>query len=529
MLILCFLMCWGCNRREGSMSHRDFARWCMEQGRATNYTHADTLSVEQWKRAKAWIDRHGSPEDRAQVALFLGRAYAADEAYDQAMDTYVKALDFAKGHEAYNIAGYICTYMADLYNFKGLLKELRAKYAEAADWFAQADNRLSQAYALKNLAMEYAYVDSFALAKHLMQQVDSLAQQLNVQRLNYNIANAYANIYYKKQSYDSAIYYFHQAISLDIRHGRKDSVGLANSYWKSGQPELTKKLVDQMYPNEPGDFTLNELYVVIYKAKKDFEKALHHKEISFDIYDSITTAQLQAQVLREEKKYNHLKLQEENQRLENANLRYLIYTLSSISIAVIGGIIFFFYRKSTQQKLRWQTEKLDNLDKERNETAFQLKEAQQALKTVQVDKQEESLRLQGKIELLTERYKQLQKQRLETSSVYKKLTTLCSKKRPDNNKPLLTAPLWRTLTTEIHSIYPDFHTRLLDSCPGLTEEEWRYCNLHLLGFDSNDEALLLGILPGSVLMKRSRIKQKIALNKPKEATLHDILSEYYLS
>ncbi|WP_289115063.1 hypothetical protein [uncultured Bacteroides sp.] len=113
------------------LGNRDFARYCMLCGRSTNYTHADTLSVHQWKRAQKWIDKHGSPEERAQVGLFLGRAYAEDGEWDLAMQTYAEALHYAKEYKVFNVAGYICTYMADLYREYDAPEKIIMKYAEA--------------------------------------------------------------------------------------------------------------------------------------------------------------------------------------------------------------------------------------------------------------------------------------------------------------------------------------------------------------------------------------------------------------
>ena len=514
----------GCDGSK--MNDRDFAHWCMEQGRATRYTHADTLSAEQWMRAKKWIDRHGTPEDRAQAALFLGRAYAEDKEYDLAMQTYANALRFAQTHEQYNIAGYICTYMADLYRFEDLPDKIREKYTQAAALFTKAGNSLSQAYALKNLSVEYAFVDSFVIAKRLMQQVDSLARQLKVQRLDYNIANALANIYYLEQRYDSAIYYFKKGIELDTRHGMKDSVGLADSYLAAGQLAKAKALVDQMYPHDSNNYTLNKLYAKIYELTGRYKEALHYKEHSFAIYDSILMAQNKANVWEVEQKYDNLKLQEENQKLENDRLRYLFYIILLFCFSIIAYLIFYFYRKETKQKIRWQKEQVNRLDKERAQIASQLEETQQALTVLENNNKEERLRAQTKITFLTEQYQRLQKQRLITSSVYKKLTALCRKKQPGNNKTLLNDKMWTALSTEINTIYPNFHATLFEQCPYLTEDEWRYCYLHILGFDSNDEAILLGIQPTSVLVKRNRIKQKLATEAQKESKLYNILANY---
>ena len=525
LLIGFMLFITGCDGSK--MNDRDFAHWCMEQGRATRYTHADTLSAEQWMRAKKWIDRHGTPEDRAQVTLFLGRAYAEDKEYDLAMQTYANALRFAQTHEQYNIAGYICTYMADLYRFEDLPNKIREKYTQAAALFTKAGNSLSQAYALKNLSVEYAFVDSFVIAKRLMQQVDSLARQLKVQRLDYNIANALANIYYLEQRYDSAIYYFKKGIELDTRHGMKDSVGLADSYLAAGQLAEAKALVDRMYPHDSTDFTLNELYVEIYEATKNYKQALRHKKISFGIYDSLVTEQNETNVLSVEKKYNHLKLQEENQRLKNARQRSLSYIIILFSFSFIGVLLFYFYKKEAKQRIRWQEEQMNRLDKERTQIAVQLEKAQQDLAALEKNNQEEKLRTQTKIAFLTEQYQHLQEQRLKSTPMYKKLVNLCSKKQPGNGKALLNDKLWSTLFMEINIVYPSFYTRLYEQCPNLTEDEHRYCYLHILGFDSNDEATLLGILPNSISMKRSRIKQKLATETQKNSKLSDILASYF--
>ena len=510
------------------LGNRDFARWCMLCGRSTDYTHADTLHTHQWERAQKWIDKHGSPEERAQVGLFLGRAYAEDGEWDLAMQTYAEALHYAKEYKVYNVAGYICTYMADLYNFKNMPDEIRAKYTEASFLFAKAGNPKSQVYAMKNLAMEFAFVDSFSYAKKIMKEADSIASTLHIQRVDYNIANAYANIYDMQECYDLAEKYYKKAISLDTRHSMKDSMGLAGIYIASGKIKQAKELVDNMALHNPTTYGVNLLYGDIYKFTGNYEKALYFKEFCFEIVDYLSNDQSKAKILEVEKKYNHLKTQEENGRLKNARQRFLIFFIITLAILIISSIVFYFYRKHTKMQLHCQEEKLNSMDKECIEMAVQLSEARHSLETIQ-ENREENLKLQQKILFLSERYKELQKLRLENSVIYKKLLSISAKLQPNNNKPLLTNKLWNTLIIELNRIYPNFHSSLYEQCAGLSEEEWRYCCLHVLGFDGNNEAVLLGIIPSSIWMKRSRIKQKLGSNLPKEQTLHHILVNIFLN
>ena len=236
--------------------------------------------------------------------------------------------------------------------------------------------------------------------------------------------------------------------------------------------------------------------------------------------------QNKANVWEVEQKYDHLKLQEENQRLKNIRLRYQFYIISLLGFSIIGYLIFYFYRKETKQKIQWQEEQVSRLDKERAQIVSQLEEAKQALTVLENNNKEERLCAQAKIAFLTEQYQHLQEQRLKSSSVYKKLVALCGKKQPGSDKVLLNNKMWVALSAEINAVFPHFHTSLFEQCPHLTEDEWRYCYLHILGFDSNDEAILLGIQPTSVLVKRNRIKQKLATVVQKENKLYNILAHY---
>lgn len=307
-----------------------------------------------------------------------------------------------------------------------------------------------------------------------------------------------------------------------------DSIGLADIYVASGKIDLAKELIDKMILRDSLNYLLNELYVEIYKSKKDYKKALHFNEICFNISDSITIKQNKAKVFEIEKKYNHLKIQEENGRLKNAQQRFLIYFIITLAILIISSIVFYFYRKHTKMQLHWQEEKLYSLDKERSEIAAQLSEARHSLETIQEDRGE-NIRLQQKILSLSKKYKELQKQRLEGSAIYKKLSSLLVKPQPNNNKPLLTDKLWNMLVIELSRIYPGFRSSLYEQCPNLSEEECRYCHLHVLGFDGNNEAVLLNINPSSIWMKRTRIKQKLGSNLFKEQTLHNILVDTFLN
>lgn len=53
------------------------------------------------------------------------------------MKAYSDALSLAKEKYLYDVAGYICSYMADLYTYTGQRSEERRKFEEAAEFLSR--------------------------------------------------------------------------------------------------------------------------------------------------------------------------------------------------------------------------------------------------------------------------------------------------------------------------------------------------------------------------------------------------------
>lgn len=190
------------------LTDKDFAHWCMLCGKVTDEAATGLLPIYQWQRAQQWFTEHGTAEEQAQIDLYLGRAYVEDGEYDKAMQIYADALQLAKEHQAYNVAGYICAYMADLYGFRDITSERLEKRKEASNFFKKARNYKSYAYALKDLACECTLTDSFNYTIPLLQKADSISQLLHNKDLTADVANAFGVIYEAQEKYKNAERYF---------------------------------------------------------------------------------------------------------------------------------------------------------------------------------------------------------------------------------------------------------------------------------------------------------------------------------
>lgn len=510
------------------LDDEDFARWCMVSGKVTDETATGLLPLYQWKRAQEWFMKHGTAEERAQVALYLGRAYVEDGEYDKAMQVYADALELAKEHQAYNVAGYICAYMADLYGFRNITSECLKKRKEAGEFFKEAGNYKSYAYALKELACEWTLIDSFSYAMPLLHKADSISQLIPNKDLAAAIANAQGISYEMQQKYDSAEIYYLKAIATGSAESYKDSVALSQAYIKDNQLAKAYEIIEEVTKDDKLSYNINEVYYQLYKAEGKYKEALYYKEICSDILDSLTMLQSETKVLEIEKKYNNAKIREENELLKIAQQRNIIIIVIILFLLLLSTAGYIIFRQKSRAKIYRQQAEVDKIKIEFLHLSVELEEKKQSLQNALSNKEEYSNKLKQDIEKISHKYSQLQKQGLETSAVGKKLISLSKKSKLEGSQLISTDKAWRTIMMEVDKIYPRFYSLLKEAFLNLTESELQYCYLHIFGFDANDEAKLLGINPDSVRMKRTRINQKQQKQPEEGISLRNYLIKYLL-
>lgn len=506
------------------LGNKDFAHWCMLRGKATDETATGLLPIYQWQRAQKWFMKHGTAEEQAQIALYLGRAYVEDGEYDKAMKIYAEALQLAKEHQAYNVAGYICAYMADLYGFRDIISERLEKREEACEFFKKAENYKSYAYALKDLACECTLTDSFNCTIPLLQKADSISQLIPNKDLIAAVANAFGLVYKMQGKYKDAEKHHLKAIETGSEESYKDSVALLHIYIKDNQLAKAHEIIESTTKKKDICYNINEAYYLLCKAEGKYKEALHYKEICSDILDSLTLAQNETKVLEIEKKYNNAKIREENELLKIAQQRDMIIIIITISLLLLCAAGYIIYWQRNKTTLYRKQAEIDKMRIEHLHLSMELEEKKQVLQTAMAEQNHKAEELQAEIDIISTRYQQLQQQRLESSIIGKRIATLAKKNKLEDHQTISNDKAWHPITSEIDKIYPRFYSLLKDTFhPTLTVQEFLYCYLHVFGFDGNDETKLLGVNPDTVRMKRSRINQKRPEASRKETSLRDFL------
>lgn len=501
---------------EDSLSEAAFAQKCILAGKITDKLYQAIIPTHHYERAHHWFSEHGTPQEQSLILLYLGRSYAEDGEYNHAMTTYTKGMNIAEKYSLFDISGLINSYMGDLYESKGMIELAIDKYKTAADLFLKDSNKKSYACALRDCGRSYARIDSIEKAINILLQADSIANEIDNPNVKASIANTIAGTYLLSSNYNEAKSFYNKAL-LFSKNKTPNYIGLIEVYLATDSLEKAKNLLYELpQSTSPYIYTLKNLEYEINKKENNYEEALDNLEDCLFLIDSITRAENQSKIYEIEGKYNNLKAKEKVNELMIKNQKHLILTLLIIAVALIVIFILIIQRKRGKEKIHEQRIALDKIKIDFLNLSIDLEKQQKQLKAYDVQSEQYTLILNS-ISLLRENYIKLQHKMVVSSNIYKELNLLANKNIPRNDKPLITSRHWELIVKEITEIYPNIYFLINDTCPNISEQEWQYCCLSMMEFDSNAEAKLLNINTSSVRTKRLRLRQKLNLTLgPKE-------------
>lgn len=495
---------------EDSLSETAFAQRCMLAGKITDKLYQAIIPTHHYERAHHWFSEHGTPQEQSLILLYLGRSYTEDGEYNHAMTTYTKGMNIAEKNSLFDISGLINSYMGDLYESKGMIELAIDKYKTAADLFLKDSNKKSYACALRDCGRSYARIDSIEKAINILLQADSISNEIDNPNVKASIANTIAGTYLLSSNYNEAKTFYNKAL-LFSKNKTPNYIGLIEVYLATDSLEEAKNLLSKLpQSTSPYIYTLKNLEYEINKKENNYEEALDNLEDCLFLIDSITRAENQSKIYEIEGKYNSLKAKEKVNELMIKNQKHLILTLLIIAVALIVIFILIIQRKRGKEKIQEQKIALDKIKIDFLNLSIELEKQQKQLKSYD-DQSEQYTLILNSISLLRENYIKLQHKMVASSNIYKELNLLANKNIPRNDKPLITSRHWVLIVKEITEIYPNMYLFINDICPNISEQEWQYCCLSMMEFDSNAEAKLLNINTSSVRTKRLRLRQKLNL------------------
>ena len=511
-----------------NLSDKLLARWCMLYGRVADTLYTDLPYIQQLLRAQAYYEDHGTKQEQAKIGLYLGRSYVEDKENEKAMKVYLQALDIALRCEDYNQAGYICSYMGDLYDFEGDYLLGKDKYKEAESYFRKAGNMRSSAFALQDIGRMYAFSDSLDIALTFLLKADTIIVEVGDSSDIGTIYNGIGNIYNMLDNKELAKLYLWKDINMSDFDDAPSYRTLAGIYIEEGDFKNARICLEKASVPSFNDMTRFSVlygYSLLEKAESNWEKAWFYLDEYNSASDSILTIRNRENIIKMEKEYEHLKISLENMRLRSDKQTYLIYLIISVSILLILLWVFQIRIDRKNKRLLKQEIDLSNKSNElfRLRDNLRIKQDRLEALSIQLSEKNEKLNELDSREKLEKEYEQIKKEEetlvlriaerrkdlFLSSAIAKKVIKLSQKVVPGATKSPLSEKDWQNMITQVNEVYPFLADRL--AAFNLSAAELRYCYLSLLGLDSIGESILLHIQPDSVNKRRQRVRQRLGI------------------
>ncbi len=475
--------------------------------------------TEQLDRALAWYKHHGSTEQQAWIGLYLGRSYVEDKLFIPATKAYSDALELAKKKYLYNVAGYICSYTADLYTYTGQRSEERRKFEEAAEFFKLVENERSYAFALRDVSRTWVFDDSLSLALDLMLKADSIVTAMNDSVGMASIANGMGNIYKSMGEIKEAKSYYQRSFSYGTTDLASNYLALSHLYYNNDMLDSAR------YYLEKADRPTYNLYLpsdrsylgyLIEKEAGNIQDAFQYLEQCYEAKDSLYDQQKQVDIIDAEKRHNSLTIIRQNWKLY-----FIIYLLNGfIIIASLIGILFYLYKdRKRLERIYRQQLLLD--EKEQLLSKLENKVRQKEISEARTNK-EENKQLCEKFSLTKKEVFLLRCEKLQQSTFFQELKERLNNKQKYGQ--MLSEQDWEELKEQIDSVCPNWQVAVQDNEP-LKKAEIETCYFSFLNISIKSEAMLLGINPDSANKRRLRTRQALKLTNSKMSICEYIIQK----
>jgi tetratricopeptide (TPR) repeat protein/DNA-binding CsgD family transcriptional regulator len=536
-----------------------FAEWCLSNANVRDLLRKDPLSINYMSRAFNYFKESGKINEQARMGMFLGHAYTAAQERDKAMNIYLTSLDLADRSQDYNLAGYINTYLADLYKSGEKFIQAKEKYKEATIYFEKAKNLRSRIIAMTNVGlMSFLLNEPSEQVLQYYSLSDTLALELKDSLVLSMVNNRIGLCYRGLNKLELAEKYLLKSIDYAKNGNAPNYFALSDLYVLLGDVEKSRNLLKEISssennPNAKAGFIYQQY--LLEKGEHNWQKALEYYEESLAYVDSLRSVQSQTNLLEVEKKYTTEKIKNENNLLRLRSQRYFMSLVLIVAVCLLLIVVFQLIMRRKDKKIRLQDQVLHQKDmflvkqqlelrqmetelsKKEYELLNRRKQMQEhstilekqnsalELREHEIEKQEEELRMQEKeVDSLKNDVNLLKLKVLQNSAISKKIVKCAQKVRvgADDGASILTEADWSSLLNEVNAVYKSFTDNLLQAVPELTLEDIRFCCLLLTGLETKELSVVLSINPSSIRQRKMRIRAKAGLTNA-QTTLEDYL------
>ena len=517
-------------------SKAEYATWCLLTTQAADKSYQKHTSDSLIQVAVRYFSRQHDP-DRLATALYTqGRVEKELGRNEEAAQSFVKALDVAKGGEDYELQFLASSQLGSIYAYSKLIDKARIAYEQALHFAELAQDSSSISYAHAYLGRIYGLQNDWNEAVHAYQKAITIASQAqSIPALQLGL-NELATVYCRTQSYQNAFDCIQRLQDLaDKSIATNQAITYLNigdlyrlmSYYDLAIPYLEKALNTKNLYTKRSTY---QCFYYLYTEQQNYKKAIEYNNLYWVCNDSIQEIEKQKEIIAVEKKYNNEKLLNEKQQLELKQNKILLIGCGIFLFIIIVFLLTYADKKRIIARL---FEELNNVqcqivEKERTIANYQqemtvLSQKQSNFNDWQQTKNNmdvEIKQLHQQIKALKQRQSEILirlNHRNDQIQQYEKII-----KRKENIPDILTRIKktnrieeieWPELIAHIDALHCQFSARLKKAYPELTDTDIRLCSLIKLGYDRKEQIELLALNEDSFYKRKQRLRKRIDKNK----------------
>ena len=517
-------------------SKAEYATWCLLTTQAADKSFREHTSDSLIQVAVRYFSRQHDP-DRLATALYTqGRVKKELGQNEEAAQSFVKALDVAKGGEDYELQFLASSQLGSIYAYSKLIDKARIAYEQALHFAELAQDSSSISYAHAYLGRIYGLQNDWNEAVHAYQKAITIASQAqSIPALQLGL-NELATVYCRTQSYQNAFDCIQRLQDLaDKSIATNQAITYLNigdlyrlmSYYDLAIPYLEKALNTKNLYTKRSTY---QCFYYLYTEQQNYKKAIEYNNLYWVCNDSIQEIEKQKEIIAVEKKYNNEKLLNEKQQLELKQNKILLIGCGIFLFIIIVFLLTYADKKRIIARL---FEELNNVqcqivEKERTIANYQqemtvLSQKQSNFNDWQQTKNNmdvEIKQLHQQIKALKQRQSEILirlNHRNDQIQQYEKII-----KRKENIPDILTRIKktnrieeieWPELIAHIDALHCQFSARLKKAYPELTDTDIRLCSLIKLGYDRKEQIELLALNEDSFYKRKQRLRKRIDKNK----------------
>ena len=517
-------------------SKAEYATWCLLTTQAADKSYQKHTSDSLIQVAVRYFSRQHDP-DRLATALYTqGRVEKELGRNEEATQSFVKALDVAKGREDYELQFLASSQLGSIYAYSKLIDKARIAYEQALHFAELAQDSSSISYAHAYLGRIYGLQNDWNEAVHAYQKAITIASQAqSIPALQLGL-NELATVYCRTQSYQNAFDCIQRLQDLaDKSIATNQAITYLNigdlyrlmSYYDLAIPYLEKALNTKNLYTKRSTY---QCFYYLYTEQQNYKKAIEYNNLYWVCNDSIQEIEKQKEIIAVEKKYNNEKLLNEKQQLELKQNKILLIGCGIFLFIIIVFLLTYADKKriiarlfeelnnvqcqivekertiaNYQQEMTVLSQKQSNFNdwqQTKNNMDVEIKQLHQQIKALKQRQSEILIRLNHRNDQI-QQYEKIIKRKESIPDI---LTRIKKTNRIEEIE-------WPELIAHIDALHCQFSARLKKAYPELTDTDIRLCCLIKLGYDRKEQIELLALNEDSFYKRKQRLRKRIDKNK----------------